>query len=49
MIDNIGSVSSMDDTLEPRPTWAVIALQSKVRLGVSFGEQGSAVIIDARV
>ena len=42
-------VHSMEETFEHRPNWAVIALQSKVRSGVSLGEQGSAVIIDARV
>jgi hypothetical protein len=40
---------SMEETLEHRSTWAVIALQSKVRLGVSLGGQSSAVIIGARV
>ena len=40
---------SMEEVFEHWPTWLVIALQSKVRLGVSLGEHGSAVIIDARV
>ena len=49
LVNSMVCVRSMEDTLEQRPNWAVIALQSKVRLGVSLGEQGSAVIIDARV
>ena len=44
-------VRSMEEAVEHRPTWAVIALQSKVRLGVSLpvDKQGSTVIVDARV
>ena len=49
LVNSMVCVRSMEDTLEQRPNWAVIALQTKVRLGVSLGEQGSAVIIDARV
>ena len=40
---------SMEEVFEHWPTWSVIALQSKVRLGVSLSEHRSAVIIDARV